>query len=115
MLRRSQHVLPIIYVVYCGNIRSKLYEARLESYNKNIHQLWHQIFAETSVMNINLIIGNRNNWSFKGRLVNRRLHQNNQRQSRNKEYEPIFRFFQRNFAAELSQSFTSKKKLYLCE
>jgi hypothetical protein len=35
------------------------HEARLASYKKDIHQLWHQLFAETPVMNTNLIIGNR--------------------------------------------------------
>jgi hypothetical protein len=41
------------------------YEARLEGYKKNIHQLWHQIFAETPVMNTNLFIGNGNSRDFK--------------------------------------------------
>jgi len=55
------------------------YEARLESYKKNIHQLWNQIFAQTPVMNTSLIISSRNNGNSKGRLVHRRPYQNNHR------------------------------------
>jgi hypothetical protein len=51
------------------------YEARLASYKKDIHQLWHRIFEETPVTNTNLIIGNRNNPNYKRRLVSRRPHQ----------------------------------------
>jgi hypothetical protein len=55
------------------------HEARLESYKKDIHQLWNQIFDQTPVINTTLIIGNRNNRNSKGRLVHRRPHQNNHR------------------------------------
>jgi hypothetical protein len=53
------------------------HEARLESYKKNIHQLWNQIFAQTPVINMRLIIGNRNNPNNKGTLVHRRPRQTN--------------------------------------
>jgi hypothetical protein len=52
------------------------HEARLESYKRDIHQLWHHTFAETSVMNTKLIIGNRNNQNYKATLVHRRPHRN---------------------------------------
>ena len=37
------------------------HEARLQSYKKNIHQLWNQIFEQTPVINTKLIVGHRNN------------------------------------------------------
>jgi len=51
------------------------HEARLQAYKKAVHQLWHQIFTETPVMNTKLIIGNRNNPNNKSRLARRRPHQ----------------------------------------
>ncbi len=55
------------------------HEARLQSYKKDIHQLWNQIFAQTPVMNTTLIIGSRNHRNSKGRLVHRRPNQSNHR------------------------------------
>ena len=51
------------------------HEARLQTYKKAAHQLWHQIFTETPVMNTKFIIGNRNNPNNKSRFARRRLHQ----------------------------------------
>ena len=51
------------------------HEARLKIYKTAVHQLWHQIFTETPVMNTKLIIGNRNNPNNKSRLARRRPHQ----------------------------------------
>jgi hypothetical protein len=53
------------------------HEARLDSYKKDIHKLWHHIFVETPVMNTKLIIGHRNNRNNKSRLVHPRPHCNN--------------------------------------
>jgi hypothetical protein len=52
------------------------HEARFDSYKRDIHQLWHHIFAKIPAMNRKLIIGNRNNRNYKGRLVHRRPHRN---------------------------------------
>ena len=49
--------------------------ARLQAYKKAVHQLWHQIFTETPVMNTKIIVGNRNNPNNKLRLAHRRPNQ----------------------------------------
>jgi hypothetical protein len=48
------------------------YEKRLQSDKNAIHQLWHQTFEETPVMNTRLIIGNRNSRNMTQELVHRR-------------------------------------------
>jgi hypothetical protein len=48
------------------------YEKRLQNNNKAIHQLWHQIFEQTPVMNTQLIIGNVNSRNMTQELVHRR-------------------------------------------
>jgi hypothetical protein len=55
------------------------HEVRLESYNKDIHKLWNQIFQETIVMNTKLIVGNRNSPNAKQTLVRRRPHHKSER------------------------------------
>jgi hypothetical protein len=48
------------------------YEKRLQSNKNTIHQLWHQTFKQTPVMNTRLIIGNRNSPNMTQELVHRR-------------------------------------------
>ena len=55
------------------------HEARLQAYKKAVHQLWHQIFKETPVMNTKLIIGNRNNLNNELRVAHRRPRQPHQK------------------------------------
>jgi hypothetical protein len=50
------------------------HEARLESFKKDIHQLWNQTFNETSIKNTKLIVGNRNSRNTTKALVHRRPH-----------------------------------------
>jgi hypothetical protein len=50
------------------------HEKRLESYKKEIHQLWNHTFVNTSVLNTKLIIGNRNSPNLKKTLVHQRPH-----------------------------------------
>jgi hypothetical protein len=50
------------------------HEARLERYQRDIHQLWHQTFTDTSVLTTNLIIGHRNNRNFRQMMINRHQH-----------------------------------------
>jgi hypothetical protein len=50
------------------------HEARLATYKKYIHQLWHQTFAETPVLNTKLIVENRNSRNATKILIRRRPH-----------------------------------------
>lgn len=62
------------------------HDARLASYKQNIHQLWNQIFAETSVMNIKLIVGSQNNQKTTKILVRHRPHHISSRKTANNVY-----------------------------
>jgi hypothetical protein len=48
------------------------YEKRLQNNKNTIHQLWHQTFDQTPVINTRLIIGNRNSRNTTRELVHRR-------------------------------------------
>jgi hypothetical protein len=48
------------------------YEKRLQSNKNAIHQLWHQTFEQTPVMNTRLIIGNQNSRNMTQDLIHRR-------------------------------------------
>jgi hypothetical protein len=50
------------------------YENRLETYKKEIHQLWNRTFNETPVMNTINIVGNRHNRNMTQELVRHRPH-----------------------------------------
>ncbi len=54
------------------------HEARLETYKRDIHQLWYRTFGNTPVAGTKLIVGNRNSCNFRQTMVNR-----GQRQSHN--------------------------------
>jgi hypothetical protein len=51
------------------------HEKRFQTNKKDIHQLWNQTFQQTPVMNIRLIIGNRNSRNMTRELVHRRPQQ----------------------------------------
>jgi len=48
------------------------HEQRLQTYKKEIHQLWNETFTNTPVLNTKLIIGNRNSRNVNKTLVHRR-------------------------------------------
>jgi hypothetical protein len=50
------------------------HEARLETYKKQIHQLWDQIFADTPVTGTKLIVGNHNSCNATKKFIRRRPH-----------------------------------------
>ena len=50
------------------------HEKRFETLKKDIHQLWNQIFHNTPIMNIKLIIGHKNHNSTTRELTQRRPH-----------------------------------------
>jgi len=50
------------------------HEKRLESYKRDIHQIWERVFVNTPVMNVRVIVGHRNSQNIKRELVRKRPH-----------------------------------------
>ena len=50
------------------------HEKRLESYKRDIHQIWNQLFLNTPAMGVRLIVGNRNQQKIIFELMQTRPH-----------------------------------------
>jgi ATP-dependent Lon protease len=48
------------------------HEKRVESYKRDIHQIWSEVFANTLASEVQVIVGNRNNRDAKSEMVQKR-------------------------------------------
>ena len=50
------------------------HEKRFDSYKRDIHQIWSETFGNTPVIEVKVIVGNRNNRDARSELVRKRSH-----------------------------------------